>query len=135
MADLLFDLLFIVSRTEPETYTEIRDVFADENRDVRVILDRRGRERRRSETTVRTERRYTERRLRDVTWELRSSGWAVVRRERNPLTADATRCVEPDCREEGVVGLNGAWLCVTHFDIRFVAMKPLLGRASSSRGG
>ncbi len=135
MADLLFDLLFIVSRTEPETYTEIRDVFADENRDVRVILDRRGRERRRSETTVRTERRYTERRLRDVTWELRSSGWAVVRRERNPLTADATRCVEPDCREEGVVGLNGAWLCLTHFDIRFVAMKPLLGRASSSRGG
>ncbi len=135
MADLLFDLLFIVSRTEPETYTEIRDVFADENRDVRVILDRRGRERRRSETAVRTERRYTERRLRDVTWELRSSGWAVVRRERNPLTPDATRCVEPDCREEGVVGLNGAWLCLTHFDIRFVAMKPLLGRASSSGGG
>jgi hypothetical protein len=118
MADLLFDLLFIVSRTEPKTYTEIRDVFADDNRDVRVILDRRGRERRRSETAVPTERRYTERRLRDVTWDLRSSGWAVVRRERDPLTPDATRCVEPRCREEGVVGLNGAWLCLTHFDIR-----------------
>jgi hypothetical protein len=118
MADLLFDLLFIVSRTEPKTYTEIRDVFADENRDVRVILDRRGRERRRGETAVPTERRYTERRLRDVTWDLRSSGWAVVRRERDPLTPDASRCVEPGCREEGVVGLNGAWLCLTHFDIR-----------------
>jgi hypothetical protein len=121
MADLLFDLLFIVSRTEPKTYTEIRDVFADENRDVRVILDRRGRERRRGETAVPTERRYTERRLRDVTWDLRSSGWAVVRRERGPLTPDATRCVEPGCREEGAVGLNGAWLCLTHFDIRFMA--------------
>jgi hypothetical protein len=45
MADLLFDLLFIVSRTEPKTYTEIRDVFATKT-GRGVILDRRGRERR-----------------------------------------------------------------------------------------
>ena len=128
------DWVFIVSRTEPKTYMEIRHVFPDENRDVRVILDRRGRERRRSERAVPTERRYTERRLRDVTWELRSSGWAVVRRDRNQLTPDATRCVEPRCREEGVVGLNGAWLCLTHFDIRFTAIgKTPLDQASSSR--
>ena len=69
-------------------------------------------------------------RLRDVTWELRSSGWAVVRRERNELTPDATRCVEPRCREEGVVGLNGAWLCLTHFDIRFTA----IGKAPPGSG-
>jgi hypothetical protein len=47
-----------VSRTEPKTYMEIRHVFDDENRDVRVILDRRGRERRRSDRAVPTERRY-----------------------------------------------------------------------------
>src|SRR6266699_1131377 len=106
------DLVFIVSRTEPKTYGYIKHVFADENRDVRVILERRGR---------------------DVTGELRSSGWAVVRRGGNPMTPDGTRCVEPGCQEEGVVGLNGAWLCLTHFDIRFAATKAPLDQASSSR--
>jgi hypothetical protein len=31
------------------------------------------------------------------------------------MTPDATRCVGPNCQEEGVVGVNGAWLCLTHF--------------------
>jgi hypothetical protein len=75
------DLLFIVSRTKPKTYMDIRDVCADENKDVRVILDRRARERRRSQRPLLTERRHMERRHRDVTMELRSSGWAVVRYE------------------------------------------------------
>jgi len=49
------------------------------------------------------------------------------------MTPDATRCVESGCPEEGVVGLNGAWLCLMHFDIRFTAMKAPLHKASSSR--
>jgi len=72
-----------------------------------------------------------DRRHRDVTWDLQSSGWAVVRRGGKLMTPDAVRCVESGCQEEGVVGLNGAWLCLTHFDIRFTAMKALLHRASS----
>ena len=127
------DLVFIVSRTEPKTYGYIKHVFADENRDVRVILDRRGRERLRRLRPLPTERRHMERRHRDVTEELQSSGWAVVRRVGNPMTPDATRCVEPGCQEEGVVGLNGAWLCLTHFDIHFAATKAPLDQASSSR--
>jgi len=127
------DLLFIVSRTKPKTYMDIRDVCADEHKDVRVILDRRAREQRRSQRPHPTERRHMERRHRDVMRELQSSGWAVVRCEGNPMTPDATRCVEPGCREEGVVGLNGAWLCLTHFDIRFTAMQATLHQASSSR--
>jgi hypothetical protein len=31
------------------------------------------------------------------------------------MTPDATRCVGPSCQEEGVFGLNGAWLCLRHF--------------------
>jgi len=49
------DLLFIVSRTEPKTYIDIGHVFADEHGDVRVILDRRARERRRSRRHCRRE--------------------------------------------------------------------------------
>ena len=127
------DLAFIVSRTAPKTYMYIKHVFADEHSDVGVILDRRGHERRRTQRPLPTERRHMERRHRDVTGELQSSGWAVVRRVGNPMIPDATRCVELGCQEEGVVGLNGAWLCLTHVDIRFAMMKARLDRASSSR--
>jgi len=121
------DLVFIVSRTEPKHYLYLKHEFADESSD--VVLDRRAGERRRSQRPLPTERRHMQRRHRDVTWELQSSGWALARRGGNPKTPDATRCVGPNCQEEGVVGLNGAWLCLTHFP----AMKPLLAEASSSR--
>jgi hypothetical protein len=127
------DLVFIVSRTEPKTYRYIQRAFADECRGVGVILDRRGHERRRSQRPLPIERRHMDRRHRDVTGELQSSGWAVVRRGGNLMTPDAARCIESGCQEEGVVGLNGAWLCLTHFDIRFAARKALLAPASSSR--
>jgi hypothetical protein len=123
------DLVFIVSRTDPKQYQYLKHEFADESRD--VVLDRRAGERRRSQRPLPTERRHVDRRHRDVTWELQSSGWAVVRREGNLMTPDAVRCVESGCQEEGVVGLNGAWLCLTHFDIRFAARKALLAPASS----
>jgi hypothetical protein len=125
------DLVFIVSRTEPKHYLYLKHEFADESSD--VVLDRRAGERRRSQRSLPTERRHMQRRHRDVTWELQSSGWAVVRRGGNRMTLDATRCVEPGCQEEGVAGLHGAWLCLRHFDSRFAAMKALRAPASSSR--
>jgi hypothetical protein len=73
------DFLFIVSRNEPKQYLYLKHVFADESRD--VVLDRRGGERRRSPRPPLTERRNgVERRRRDITPELQSSGWALVRR-------------------------------------------------------
>jgi hypothetical protein len=123
------DLVFIVSRTEPKHYLYLKHEFADESRD--VVLDRRAGERRRSQRPLPTERRHIQRRRRDVTRELQSSGWAVARRSGNPMPPDAARCVESGCQKEGVVGLNGAWLCLTHFDIRFAARKGLLAPASS----
>src|SRR5947207_2172429 len=107
------DLVFIVSRTKPRQYLYLKHEFADESRD--VVLDRRAGERRRSQRPRPTDRRHMLRRHRDVTWELQSSGWAVVRSGGNLMIPDAARCVESGCQEEGVVGLNGAWLCLTHF--------------------
>ena len=64
------DLVFIVSRTEPKQYLYLKHVFADETRD--VVLDR----------------RTVDRRHRDITRELQSSGWALVRR---PVTYTVVR--------------------------------------------
>jgi hypothetical protein len=122
------DLVFIVSRTEPKHYRYLKHEFADESSD--VVLDRRAGERRRSQRPPPIERRHMQRRHRDVTGELQSSGWALARRGGNLMTPDATRCVGPSCQEEGVIGLNGAWLCLTHFQ----AKKRRWAQASSSRG-
>ena len=115
------ELIFVVSRTARPTYLYLKQAFADESR--LVILDRRMGERRQNQRPLSTERRHGDRRHRDVGAELQSSGWALVRPVGNPMTSDTTRCVEPGCQEERVVGLNGAWLCLTHFDIRFAATK------------
>jgi hypothetical protein len=72
------DLVFIVSRTEPKQYLYLKHVFADESKD--VVLDRRLCERRRCVRPPPLERRHVERRYRDITNELRSSGWALARR-------------------------------------------------------
>ena len=72
------DLLFVVSRTDPKQYFYLEQAFADESRD--VVLDRRTGERRRSLRPPRVERRHIDRRQRDVTRELQSSGWALARR-------------------------------------------------------
>jgi len=72
------DLVFIVSRTEPKRYLYLKHEFADESRD--MVLDRRMCERRRSLRPPPMERRHIDRRYRDVTRELQSSGWALVRR-------------------------------------------------------
>ena len=75
------DLLFIVSRAELKRYTYLKYVYCDDSRD--VVLDRRAGERRRSQRPPPTERRHVERRHRDITGDLQSSGWALVRR---PIT-------------------------------------------------
>ena len=74
------DLLFIVSRNEPKQYLYLKHVYADENRD--VVLDRRGGERRQGQRPppLAERRNGVERRHRDITRDLQSSGWALVRR-------------------------------------------------------
>src|SRR5262249_54593864 len=120
--------LFIVSPTKRGTYTYLKLVTDTEDA---VIVDRRKADRRRIQQRATRERRHGERRHRDVTGELQSSGWAAVRRVGHPMTPGATRCVEPRCQEEGVVGVSGAWLCLKHFDIRYAAMQAMRGRPST----
>ena len=72
------DLLFIVSRSEPNRYMYLKHEYADGDKE--VILDRRGGDRRRSQKPPPFERRHVERRHRDITGDLQSSGWALVRR-------------------------------------------------------
>ena len=71
------DSIFIVSRSEPKQYLYLKHFWADEGRD--VVLDRRIGERRRSLRPPPVEKRHIERRRRDITGELQSSGWALVR--------------------------------------------------------
>jgi hypothetical protein len=56
----------------------LKHEYADESSD--VIFDRRGSDRRRSQRPPPVERRHVERRHRDITPELRRTGWAVLRR-------------------------------------------------------
>ena len=71
-------LFLIVSRMEPERRTYLKYVFG--NGTVDVILDRRLEERRRRQELVPAERRREDRRQRDVTKDLQTYGWALVRR-------------------------------------------------------
>ena len=76
---LVADVVFIVSRSEPTQYMYLKHFWADERRE--VILDRRRGERRQSLRPPPVERRHVEgRRQRDITQELHSPGWAIVRR-------------------------------------------------------
>ena len=71
-------LLVIVGREEPARYAYLRHVFASET--VEVIVDRRGEERRRREAAPSFDRRRSERRVRSITQDIQSLGWALVRR-------------------------------------------------------
>jgi hypothetical protein len=70
-------LLLIVSRTEPARFTYLRHVFGSETVD--VILDRRVGERRQRVERPLLEKRGGDRRQRDLTKDLQSFGWALVR--------------------------------------------------------
>jgi len=72
-------LLLIVSTTEPGRYVYLKYGVARRNGD--VILDRRKEDRRRIHQAAATpERRYGDRRHRDITRELEAFGWAVAHR-------------------------------------------------------
>ena len=71
-------LLLIVSATEPARYTYLKHIFGSETAD--VILDRRVEERRQLVKRVVPERRRGDRRERDLTKDLQTFGWALVRR-------------------------------------------------------
>ncbi len=70
-------LLLIVSRATPARVAELQREFGEA---ADVILDRRQRDRRHRQESVAAERRVGDRRRRDVTGDLRTSGWALVPR-------------------------------------------------------
>jgi hypothetical protein len=69
-------LLLIVSRTEPARYTYLKHVFGET---ADVVFDRRVGERRQSLSGAEPERRREDRRERDITKDLQTFGWALVR--------------------------------------------------------
>ena len=71
------DSLFIVSRDELGTYIYLTHALAWESAD--VVLDRRMGDRRRIHRQATPERRYGERRHRDISRELQASGLAQIR--------------------------------------------------------
>ena len=70
-------LLIIVARTEPARYTYLKHVFGNEIVD--VILDRRVEARRQRLERVAVEKRGQDRRQGDITKDLRTYGWGLVR--------------------------------------------------------
>lgn len=37
-----------------------------------------------------------------------------------------TRCIEPGCTTDGLVGINGRWACIDHLDKHLAAMRASL---------
>ncbi len=70
-------VLIIVSCSAPAQAAYLQHAFAET---ADVILDRRVAPRRQTRAPVAVDRRRRDRRMRDVTPELRQFGWAVVRR-------------------------------------------------------
>jgi len=44
-------------------------------------------------------------------------------------------CVEPGCGQEGVVGLQGAWVCLDHFEARLQTMKAAIQKIAKVLAG
>jgi CheY-like chemotaxis protein len=94
-------LLFVVSRDALDRYEYLKRVFAGDSR-VRVILDRRAVERRKTPVPPGGERRRADRRSSSEAEDrLRQQGWAMVRVELPldapvPASGDAVRPVEPE---------------------------------------
>jgi hypothetical protein len=73
-------LLLIVSRTMPDRRAYFEHMYSSGT--VEVIADRRVAQRRRRRTMTAIERRFADRRRRDVSEDMRLYGWALVRRNR-----------------------------------------------------
>jgi serine/threonine-protein kinase RsbT len=87
-ADRTAALLAVVAREELPTYTSITRNFVSAT--MEVVLDRRSGERRRADAQVTTERRRWDRRQHDITTDLLTSGWVLVRRDAG-APSDTTR--------------------------------------------
>ena len=70
--------LIVVSRKQPALYTYLTQVFGRDSGD--LILDRRIAERRQRQDRTAADRRRGDRRQRDITTDLQTFGWALVRR-------------------------------------------------------
>jgi hypothetical protein len=70
-------LLVIVARDAPGRFAYLKHLYGSET--VEVIVDRRVRERRRRPQLAVSERRWQSRRRRDLSEELKSFGWTLVR--------------------------------------------------------
>lgn len=81
-------VLVIVEREDLARYASLKRVFASESAE--VILDRRHGERRGRPSPQSIERRRGERRVRSIAQDLRTLGWALVRRELK-ATPDSAR--------------------------------------------
>jgi serine/threonine-protein kinase RsbT len=81
-------VLVIVEREDLARYASLKRVFASESAE--VILDRRRGERRGRQSPPQTDRRRADRRVRSIAQDLRTLGWALVRRELK-ATPDSTR--------------------------------------------
>jgi hypothetical protein len=78
-------LLFVVAREEEHLYDSLVQAFAGRP-GVRVVLDRRGGERREASAEPGRERRERDRRIRPhASGELTTVGWTVVRVNRLPV--------------------------------------------------
>lgn len=71
-------LLVIVARGESARYAYLKHVFASDT--VEIIVDRRHAVRRREDSPPAVDRRRGDRRHRNVDQDLRTLGWALVRR-------------------------------------------------------
>ena len=70
-------LLLVVAREDPRRYAYFRQTYSSET--VEVIVDRRLRERRLADRPVGRDRRQTSRRRRDLSVDLQTFGWSLVR--------------------------------------------------------
>jgi hypothetical protein len=70
-------LLLVVAREEPTRYAYFKHTYSSDTVD--VIIDRRAADRRCGERPVSLDRRQTDRRRRDLSTDLQTFGWALVR--------------------------------------------------------
>ena len=69
-------VLYVVSRDRPEVYQRLKRQINDAS--VKVVFDRRERERRGKPRPIETELRRAERRIADIQSDLASRGWAIL---------------------------------------------------------
>jgi hypothetical protein len=72
-------VLYVVARHEQKLYIKFTKAYAG-SETIQVVLDRRQRQRRQTYSPPATDRRKEERRWHDITKNLKTIGWAMVRK-------------------------------------------------------